>query len=313
MNHEQCTETPVEPSGPPHKRRRTASLAAAVAGATAVGLASMAALTATTTTAGADETKATANRDHHGIDSLDDVTLDELAEELADLGLELRIVPEVAGDTDGEWDDWTADGEWDELEDGEWDDWDDGEWDELDDSDRDEGDWSEGDTEDDAYDDEEPVARFDVDGDRLDTSDASADEAERANAIWQRFAELIPADQRDHGRSLRADGSQLRRRPRLSGRRRPDHVGTRRRRGYGRRGTRLRADPRIRPPADTERRGGPAGIGRRSMPQLPARGRLRTPPPASSTPSCSSSGHKRCEMNTPVSSKRNPTRSSTAS
>ena len=114
--------------------------------------------------------KATAPSRAHVDDQLGDTTLDELADELASLGLELRIVPDD-GDTPS-----------DPTEDEGWDDWDPTE--------------DDGDFVDDVGYDEEPLATLDVNGDRLDTSGVSPELAERANAIWERFAELIPADQR---------------------------------------------------------------------------------------------------------------------
>ncbi len=121
---------------------------------------------------------------------LGDLTLDRLADELARLGLRLEIEPA----TTGEWDDaWPEDeGEWDDAwpeDEGEWDDaWpeDEGEWDDA--RPEDQGGWE---------DDEEPAASFDVEGDRLVVpSGVDAASAAEAEAIWSRFAELIPADQR---------------------------------------------------------------------------------------------------------------------
>ena len=52
--------------------------------------------------------------------------------------------------------------------------------------------WEDGD----GWDDAEPIATFAVDGDRLDLGDAPTEVAASAAAIWKRFTQLIPADQR---------------------------------------------------------------------------------------------------------------------
>ena len=74
-------------------------------------------------------------------------------------------------------------------------DWDDGEWDEAYD---DEDDWDDSDSQDsDSYDDSETLlASFKVVDDKLVGSDASAGQVEQANAIWNRFVQIIPASER---------------------------------------------------------------------------------------------------------------------
>lgn len=165
---------------------------------------------------------------------LGDTTLDELAAELAEHGLVLNVEPsgasaDPADDPDAadrdtgtdeagidpfagmtqdeidalsdeeffqlleesgvEWDEVPAD-EWD---DGDWDDsdWDDGDWDDS------ESDGADHDHDHDEYGGEEPLGAFPVDGDDIDLSSASSPEvAEQAKAIWDRFVQIIPADQR---------------------------------------------------------------------------------------------------------------------
>lgn len=106
------------------------------------------------------------NSDADGAADVDlgELTLDELADELARLGLQVSIEPDFesdAGDSGG------VDDLWPDEEDGEW------------------------------SDDEEPVASFTVDGDQLDgASTVDPAVADQAREIWGRFVELIPADQR---------------------------------------------------------------------------------------------------------------------
>ncbi|MEM9610856.1 MAG: hypothetical protein AAGA99_25835 [Actinomycetota bacterium] len=89
---------------------------------------------------------------------LGDVTLGDLAEELAELGLELKITPEGGSDVD-------AGGDHDHDHE--------------------------------IPEDEQPLGAFPVDGDRLDVTGASSGEvARQASEIWDRFVEIIPADQR---------------------------------------------------------------------------------------------------------------------
>ncbi len=159
-------------------------------------------------------------------DSLDDVTLDELAEELERLGLEVSINPAGAptDDSDGpassDQDDPFAgmsQEEIDDLSDEEFfamleeagiepeyldDPYEDGDTGTDDDTDNDVG--TDDDTDETGSDHhdhdeeagEEPLATLAVDGDRIDTSGLAPDVAEQAEAIWQRFVTLIPADQR---------------------------------------------------------------------------------------------------------------------
>lgn len=147
-----------------------------------------------------------------GESALDDVTLAELAEELDRLGLDVRIVPadsdyERDGDAESGDDvdpfDGMTDDEIDALSDEEFFDrieaagididdyFDDAEFDDADFDNAEEAD-----ADHDHGSEAEPLATVTVDGDRIDTSDLSPEVAEKAQAIWQRFAKLIPADQR---------------------------------------------------------------------------------------------------------------------
>ncbi len=126
---------------------------------------------------------------------LGDVTLDELGNELDELGLELRVVPQAqmqsklddAADTDADGDvdteradDDRADAEPDAAHDD-----------------------AQGDAHDEPHDhdefaDEAPLGAFPVDGDSIDLSSAETPEiAEQAKALWDRYVQLIPADQRE--------------------------------------------------------------------------------------------------------------------
>lgn len=165
--------------------------------------------------------------------ALDDVTLEELSDELERLGLEVRIAPSdaAAGDIRSDTDrDAVGDTDADETEIDPFEGMTDAEIDELSDEeffarleaagidpefiddddididididgdsglDGDSDDANDGDSDGDAPEGEEdPLATLAVDGDRIDTSNLSPEVARQAEAIWQRFAELIPADQR---------------------------------------------------------------------------------------------------------------------
>lgn len=219
------------PSPAPRRQNRLA-IGAAVLALTGVlgGVASVAtadqrssaSAEATAEQQGETPRKATADTNADGGTDLSDlgsVTLDELAEELADLGLEITIDP--ATDADGDWNegDWNE-GDWNEegQQDDQWDDeayvdpfegMTDAEIDQLSDDEfielleaAGDEDWEDEDWDDedrdghDHGDDEAPAASFPVDGDRLDTSGVSPELAEQATKIWNRFITLIPADQR---------------------------------------------------------------------------------------------------------------------
>ena len=156
---------------------------------------------------------------------LDDVMLDELADELERLGLKVRIAPAEAESTESGSDAVSAgaetdpfqgmsDEEIDALSDEEFfamleeagieSDYDDS-YDEtgsndgdFDGEDVDDDDFSDDDFDDHDHDagDEAPLATVAVNGDDIDTSGLSADVARQTEEIWQRFVALIPADQR---------------------------------------------------------------------------------------------------------------------
>ncbi len=211
------TNPPVNPGATPpnaqnETRRRRHSK-------TMVGLSALAVVAtagvAGTTIVGADEANRSLNpREAHVVaDDLGNTTLDELAEELADLGLTVRIEPSTpatppvqpgsesldpAGDpqpdpSGGDVDPFAgmADAEVDALSDEEF-------FALLDQAGIDYEDLDEGFADDaDAYGDDEVLGAFDVNRDSIDVSNASSPEvAEQAQAIWSRFVSLIPADQR---------------------------------------------------------------------------------------------------------------------
>ncbi len=110
------------------------------------------------------------------------VTLDELGDELDELGLELRITPQsqLQSKLDDAFDD---DDDSDVQPESTHDD-DDPHHDEAHDHDE--------------FADEEPLGAFPVDGDSIDLSSAETPEiAEQAQALWDRYVQLIPADQRE--------------------------------------------------------------------------------------------------------------------
>ncbi|MDW3178270.1 MAG: hypothetical protein R8J94_12840 [Acidimicrobiia bacterium] len=168
-----------------------------------------------TTLAGADESNRSPDvREAHVVaDGLGNTTLDELADELADLGLTVRIEPSTLAtpsvQPEGEVVDPVGDPQSDDvgqdedpfagMTDAEVDALSDEEffalldeagidYEELDDGFADD---------DDAYGDEEVLGAFEVNGDSIDVSNASSPEvAEQARSIWTRFVTLIPAEQR---------------------------------------------------------------------------------------------------------------------
>ncbi len=225
-------QLPSEPAGPaaPNeagpRRGRNGRIVAGAAGALvlAAGLGGAALAQASV---GADPTPAPIDAGQPGSSNhraapattdIDDLTLGELAEELDRLGLEVRITPggddETAAGVDGVPED-HADGEhgdddefeidpFEGLTDAEIDALSDEEFFELLEQAGIEPEWEDGDDADDHGDhgghdhgaDEAPLASGAVDGDRLDTSGLSPEVAEQALGIWNRFVELIPADQR---------------------------------------------------------------------------------------------------------------------
>lgn len=196
----------VETAGERRSRRRRVAFAAgalAVVATTAVGApAAVRAMSGETSTASAPRAAQIEDAGDPLTLDLGDVTLDELAAELADMGLELRIGStsvmrseldhDEAGRIDGSDDD-LYDGD---LYDGDEEDFSDEDFDE------DFGDFDDGDVDDHDHDhdhsgDEETLGAFPIDGDRIDLSSASSPEvAEQAREIWARFVELIPADER---------------------------------------------------------------------------------------------------------------------
>lgn len=151
---------------------------------------------------------------------LGDVTLDSLADELAELGLRIEITPvDEQGDRsdDADPDDPFAgltDAEVDALSDEEFfarleaagidpeSDVD------FDDQAGDEPDTGFADGEDDEHGGPQPelLGTFAVTGDRIATGDATPEVAAKANEIWERFVKLIPADQRQMVSSFELDG-----------------------------------------------------------------------------------------------------------
>lgn len=153
-------------------------------------------------------------------DALGHVTLDQLADELEDLGLSLSIEPARADPVEADDSDTTNDGEDVESADGDpFEGYTDAEIDAMSDeeffeildafdggqdgADEDGAD-EDGADEDGNHDDHDPEAgeedvlgTFAVDGDSIDVSNASSPEvAAQTTEIWERFVQLIPADQR---------------------------------------------------------------------------------------------------------------------
>lgn len=173
--------------GPEPPRRSRLAISAVAATVALAGVGTAMAWPASASSDGDVHPATPAVRAAVGLDAttLEETTLGELADELASLGLEITISPDGRG-LEVEWD--VDEDAWDDeageelFDDDEFDDdeFDDGEWDE--------GDWDE--------EDEAPLSSFSVRGDRLDTAGVDPQLADRANAIWERFVQLIPADQR---------------------------------------------------------------------------------------------------------------------
>ncbi len=192
----------VETAGERRSRFRRVAFAAgalAVVATTAVGApAAVRALSDDVATASAPRTAQIQNGDPLTID-LGDVTLDELSAELADMGLELRIgsTSVMQSELDHSEEDRVGGQDAEDRAEDDWDgdDWTDEDWadEDLEDGDHED----QGDHDHDHGEDEEPLGSFPIDGDSIDLSSASSPEvAEQARAIWARFIELIPADER---------------------------------------------------------------------------------------------------------------------
>lgn len=150
-------------------------------------------------------------------DSLGDLTLDELADELKDLGLSLSIEPLRAdrieadesaddGGDDSASDDSASDDPFEGYTDAEIDAMSDEEFfdileqfygEDWEDHVEFEGDEGFEDDHDHEAGEEEVLGTFAVDGDSIDVSNASPEVAGQATEIWERFVQLIPADQRE--------------------------------------------------------------------------------------------------------------------
>lgn len=208
-------------------RGRRTRIAAAFGLATAVALIGVGGQTLAGAANGgsSDDSKAPATRAAQASDELGDRTLDELADELADLGLTLRIEPSADDaeetetdrvDTEGDEADVNdsnddpfadySDAEFDALSDGEFDQiLQDSGW-AIDDEgylvpESEAGGSDSGGVDQDGeqgdFGDDEVLGAFSADGDTLDTSGASSPEvARQSQEIWDRFIQLIPADQR---------------------------------------------------------------------------------------------------------------------
>jgi hypothetical protein len=219
--------TPPEPHPNPGRKRTAVAVVAAVIAAVAIG-------TPLAAGADADAPPIVRGSDAATAPELGDVTLDDLADRLADLDLDLELTinpsadhatdpgsvdlgpgpadPGDAADDDALEHDVVdddpfagmSDDEIDALSDEEFfalldkaeDDWDD-EWDDDPGSFEDEfsGDFNDDDFADDLGE-ESPAASFAVTGDALDPGPASDGDVAAAGAIWDRFTSLIPADQR---------------------------------------------------------------------------------------------------------------------
>ncbi len=221
---------PVQESKQPSSRRWALLVLAAVTSIAAVGAATPSIVNATQ---GDGHSASHALQTDQDLD-LADVTLGDLASELEDLGLDLVVTPSpqnwITSQLDDSYDEyedgydtdqvdplaemteeeidalsdeeffalleeagidiWSEDAEWDEDAYGE-DSWDenDTEWDDSEDS------WDEDETEASA-DAETPLATFDVVGGKLVDSGANTERFDQANAIWNRFARIVPASER---------------------------------------------------------------------------------------------------------------------
>ncbi|MEM9204141.1 MAG: putative zinc-binding metallopeptidase [Actinomycetota bacterium] len=205
-------ETDERASRPSRRRTATVTGLAAAVAAAGLGVAGFAHADGTDEPVRTERAaEARENEDNFG-----DTTLDELADELAELGLELRVSP-VGGAGDG-LDDGQADGDRTEPADDPFAGMTDEEIDALSDDEffalLDEAGWTidddgwivpEGDTgthdpadhdhDPDSFD--EAAATFTVDGDSITPARGDADAISEGETLWQRFVELIPADQRE--------------------------------------------------------------------------------------------------------------------
>ncbi len=228
-------QIPSEPAGPaaPNeagpRRGRNGRIVAGAAGALVLA-AGLGTVSLAQSSVGADQPAAISDAAPPGsvnhraapvITDIDDLTLGELAEELERLGLEVRITAdggegsELDREPEADLEGGSGDGQVEGVEVDPFDGMTDAEIDALSDEEfferleqagiepewEDEDDWGDADDhgDDEGHDhgvDEAPLASAEVDGDRLDTSGMSQEVAEQALAIWNRFVELVPADQR---------------------------------------------------------------------------------------------------------------------
>lgn len=198
---------PAASPGPSGRRSKVAlaGLAAAVVAAGVAGPATARAL--------ADEASGAAPRALAVAASvdLDDVTLGDLAGELADMGLELTITPEADRPTEDPASDELAVDPFDGMTEDEIFDLSDDEFfSRIEEAGLDVEEYLEdqgllveddntgpddGSAEDDALD-EEALAAAPINGDAIDLSGVSAEHVDTVRSIWERFVQLIPADQR---------------------------------------------------------------------------------------------------------------------
>ena len=176
-HHEPGAPSAPDPAVPPRRGARRVA-AVGLIGTLAATAFAVPALAGTDT----DPTSTAERQDSEAVAELGDLTLDQLADELARHGLQLEIEPafDEGGFDDDFWpedgDSWPDDERWPE---------DDETWPEDDET------WPDDEGE------SEPLASFTVDGDELDVPSSTDPEvAEQAQVIWSRFTELIPADQR---------------------------------------------------------------------------------------------------------------------
>ena len=205
------------PQENPRKNNKRITAAVLVAAVATAGVGTSAIASASS---GSPDSASSVQRHQAQVDgSLENVRLGDLADELAELGLELNITPasqaqpdeaqpdeaqpeEPSGDIEPDPFAGMTDAEIDALSDEEFFELLDQagiDYEEIDgvETDGDLDDNADNDhSHDDEGSDEALVARVNVNGDQIDTSDLSPELADRANQIWQRFAKLIPADQR---------------------------------------------------------------------------------------------------------------------
>ena len=215
MSNEISNNPNSNPSNPNNDSETSKSRLAALG---IVGVLAATALAVPAVAASSDQPAETTVREHQADDDLGAMTLGELSDELAKLGLRLEVEPDGDSNTDdGAGDvDQAVDGdevdpfagmsdeEIDALSDEEffaildkagidYENFDDVEGNPNDTTTDDDAD---GDSHDHSAD-EAPEAKFDVDGDRLIVpADTDPDVAKRAEAIWNRFVQLIPVEQR---------------------------------------------------------------------------------------------------------------------